>query len=519
MFQTKTLTFEELAFLNPGNYNITIWISQVNGEAYEGNQSQKSVSVATSSVERKVMIEHFSSSTCGPCVSVNASMHTLTNNNPGKYCYVKYPMNWPGNGDPYYTQEGGVRRTYYAVAGVPYVVAEGGKYADNPALTQVLLNQFYEVSAFVDLRGSFTLEGNIIHVKVDVSPNITGTSTLFVTVNEKETHNNVGGNGENTFHHIMMKMLPNAEGTLLNFVAGETQSFEFTHDMSTTHVEEMTDLEVAIFVQSLETGEMLNSRFAYEYSELHPYPVENLQAAKEGTNINISWEAHPMTAPSGYKIKVNGALLEENYQGTSYTYENATGNLYAVQIEANYLEMTSVAVTKMVDMNAPEECQPVTALTATQDNHNVVLSWNAPANAIGFKILRNSELIAEVANVTSYSDIDVAEGTYTYGINTICSNSLESETTSTEIVVDYSAIDEILGSLKVYPNPAKEFVKIEGENIETVFVYNMLGQCIKTITVNDNSADINIRDLNQGVYIFKIKQAGIIIHRSVVVSR
>ena len=40
-------------------------------------------------------------------------MEAFCNNNPGKYTYVKYQMNWPAPGDPYYTNEGGVRKTYY----------------------------------------------------------------------------------------------------------------------------------------------------------------------------------------------------------------------------------------------------------------------------------------------------------------------------------------------------------------------------------------------------------------------
>ena len=53
----------------------------------------------------------------------------------------------------------------------------------------------------------------------------------FVSVNEKETHNNVGGNGESTFHHIMMKMLTGANGVALNIPAGECQHVEYSLTM------------------------------------------------------------------------------------------------------------------------------------------------------------------------------------------------------------------------------------------------------------------------------------------------
>lgn len=71
----------------------------------------------------------------------------------------------------------------------------------------------------------------------------------FVSVCEKTTHNNVGNNGETSFHHVMMKMLPNAQGTTLSLKAGELHSLDFEQNMGNTHVEEMDDLEVAVWIQ------------------------------------------------------------------------------------------------------------------------------------------------------------------------------------------------------------------------------------------------------------------------------
>ena len=68
----------------------------------------KNVSVNISLTERIPMIEHFSASTCVPCVNVNNLMLQLTQNNPGKFTYTKYPEQFPGSGDPYYYSEVGV---------------------------------------------------------------------------------------------------------------------------------------------------------------------------------------------------------------------------------------------------------------------------------------------------------------------------------------------------------------------------------------------------------------------------
>lgn len=162
-----TLTSTSLQFavpqnLLPGTYDLTVNVSLVNGtedDDITNNSSEMTVGVAYGSAQNIPMIEHFSSSTCGPCVAVNTAMLTLTNNNPGHYTYTKYPMSWPGTGDPYYTSEGGIRRSYYGVSAVPQTFL-GGQDQGYAAVSQAALNSQYNSPAFADVRGSFTMNGS-----------------------------------------------------------------------------------------------------------------------------------------------------------------------------------------------------------------------------------------------------------------------------------------------------------------------------------------------------------------------
>ena len=339
---SETLIFPTTTLLSPGTYNVAYSINLVNGQeddVLDNNTAEKAVFAAIGTAERIPMIEHFSSSTCGPCVSVNTAMLNFCNNNPGRFTYTKYQMNWPGNGDPYYTAEGGTRRDYYGVNAVPQCFLDGEDqgYA---AVQQTVFDQHAERTAFVDIRGSFVVEGNTINIKADVIPFIDADARVFVSVNEKETHNNVGGNGETSFHHVFMKMLPDAQGTTVNLVTCEPQHFEFTQDMSGTHVEEMSDLEVSIWVQNYDSKEMFNSRFAYEYTEEHPYAVENLtliqdEEAEENTMV-ASWDAPTMGNPTGYNVYVNNELVAENISDLSYTFAGELGAFYTVAVVALY---------------------------------------------------------------------------------------------------------------------------------------------------------------------------------------
>ena len=323
--ESQQLSFEVPTTLAPGSYNLTIGVMEVNGgddDDSSNNILEMPISIALGETQKIAMIEHFSSSTCGPCVSVNTGMGNLTGlaQNQGKFTYTKYQMNWPQPGDPYYTEEGGVRRQFYGVNAVPNVILEGTNLG-SAIMTQAQLDNAYNTPAFVDVRGSFNVEGSTITVKVDFMSYFELTEEkAFVSVNEKVTHNNVGSNGETTFHHVFMKFLTSPYGDALEIPAGEYQHFEWTQNMASTHVEEMSDLEVSAWIQNTASHEVLNSHFMYEYTDIHPYPVQNL-ALEEGDNeITLSWEAPEGGNAIGYNVYVNGEIVAENLTETQYAY-------------------------------------------------------------------------------------------------------------------------------------------------------------------------------------------------------
>jgi len=272
-------------------------------------------------------------------------MLNFCNSNPGRFTYTKYQMDWPGNGDPYYSAEGGTRRMYYGVNAVPQCFLDGEDqgYA---AITQGVFDEHAERTAFMDIRGSFQIDGTTINVMADIMPYIDAEARVYVSVNEKETHNNVGGNGETSFHHIFMKMLPDAEGSTISFTSCEAQHLEFTFDMASTFVEEMEDLEVSIWVQDYASHEIFNSNFAYEYTDEHPYIVENLaliqdEELEENTMV-ASWDKPTLGNPTGYNVYVNNELVLENTTEMSYSFPGELGLFYTVAVVALYDEKTSV---------------------------------------------------------------------------------------------------------------------------------------------------------------------------------
>ncbi len=331
-FAKEQFTFNKTNFFTSGDIKLNVEVTSVNGgddDFIDNNSGSKDILVGMSTAERISMIEHFSSSTCFPCVFTNKDMDTLTQNNAGKYTYVKYPMNGPAPGDPYYFGDCNTRRTYYGVNNVPMLFLNGTNMGSN-VIPQEKMDASYNTPSFFDIRGSFNVnENDSITIIADIMSYIDIKSLkAYISVNEKTTTKNVGSNGEKEFHHILMKMLNSASGNNINLEAGKYQRLEFTFDMSKTNVEEMSDLEVAIWIQNPANKEILNSRFAYEYCE-HVYPAEKVNVTiVENSKMTVSWKAPSQGTPDGYNIIIDGKLVEENVKELTLTDEASVWNVY-----------------------------------------------------------------------------------------------------------------------------------------------------------------------------------------------
>lgn len=259
----ENLTYSHSSIWNtvPGLEVIKVWLSNLNGQNTDENLSNDflkvKVNVANGVVaKQRVLYEEFTSSTCHPCQYFN---DTFFNDeflalNADVISLVKYQMNWPAPGDPYFTEEGWLRKVYYGIYGVPSLKLEGDTgwfYQNNPAFLQIELDEAILKPAYFTIDASHDLGLNgQLDLSVSILPNIGDTYIIHAAVIENECFDNAASNGETSFNNVMMKMLPDAEGTLVNFSPGETVNLDFSVDISETFVEEIEDLEVIVFIQS-----------------------------------------------------------------------------------------------------------------------------------------------------------------------------------------------------------------------------------------------------------------------------
>lgn len=263
-----TLSFTHSIPLNAvvgQSYALNFNIATVNGSTdgdIANNTLLRNTQVASGSVTFKSIIEKFTSSTCAPCASYNnATFNPFFAAQNQNFNYIAYQQNFPGAGDPYFTAESVARRDYYSINSITSLRVDGADYStsnNQAAFTAHIASQNVKAAYFA-MTATRDLSNNNAVVNFTINPFLSGNYVLHAAVIEKTTVNNVATNGETSFKHVMMKMIPDASGTPLTFTAGTSVSGTISASLAGTNIEEDTDLEVILFIQNNTTKEIMQS--------------------------------------------------------------------------------------------------------------------------------------------------------------------------------------------------------------------------------------------------------------------
>ncbi len=225
-------------------------------------------------VAKKPMIEIFTSSTCPPCVTGNLVVDGVLANNPGVYTLIKYQMNWPGTGDPYYMEASGVRRTYYSVSGVPHIRTNGFSPGYPQSWTQSHLDALLTETTNMTITGEASVktgipgsvkagnDGLIIdcHVELKALAAYPAGLKAYIMIAEQNTFGNATTNGETSFHHVVQGYVLPSEGELQTaFAADQVKSFDLSIDLTGSNTETGNDLMMIVFVQDPVTTNVIQS--------------------------------------------------------------------------------------------------------------------------------------------------------------------------------------------------------------------------------------------------------------------
>jgi len=464
-----------------GGYNVKVWASNLNGNPDQNpinDEEERSISIVNSSTPQKPMHEVFTSSTCGPCVPGNQNLSEIFGENEGEFVCVKYQMNWPGNGDPYYTEEGGFRRGYYGVNAVPDMYVNGTNNVFPPNYTQGEFDDYSQKVTYADISVEMEVVGTQVTVNAIISPLADypfNFMTAHVIIIENMTTENATTNGETEFHFVMMKMLPDEKGMHVNpLTMGNNMNINVSADLSGTNVEEYSDLSAVVFLQNDLTGEVYQAAWTYEFTP--PAPTVTFNPANGATNV-----------PANTNIVLNFNEPIRNLDNSAIT--NPTG---LIDLKLNNQNGTDVDYTATIN-------SAKTAITIT------------PAENLTYEQVYYIGLDAVVEN---NSDVAIVPVSSTF-------------TVQADPNIGIAEMEKMY-ELEVYPNPtnANLFVTLtlKESSFVKIEVFDILGKRVETTVENvlhigNQSVMINTANFSEGFYMVSVTIGGETATKKIFVQR
>jgi hypothetical protein len=252
-----------------------------------------------------------------------------------------------------------------------------------------------------------------------------------------------------------------------------------------------------------------------------PEGTGELFAAQDGDNVILTWESSAKDV-IGYNIYRDGYLFELAHTNEFIDEAPAPGgHCYYVCVlsEGGESEASNEACA-----TAGDGCEEGHNLWyEMQSNNKPIITWEAPTNADGlqgYAVFRKKgeeeyERIKLLGpDKTEYKETkSLTDGNWyyyrVYATYEDCSSAPFKSKYDNEFFVKifYSLTDvndALAGKVSVYPNPVNDNFTVEAEGLQSVMVYNTLGQMVYNQTCEGNAVTINLSNVESGFYMVKV---------------
>ena len=155
-----------------------------------------------------------------------------------------------------------------------------------------------------------------------------------------------------------------------------------------------------------------------------------------------------------------------------------------------------------------EMCDAVKDLNGIQGENGIELSWTTDdgQQATEFEIYRGTRFLGTTYE-TTFTDNSLTEsGDYIYSVRMIsdeCSGLFQ----NVSVIYNHVSIEEnTKANVSVYPNPAKDFIKLSaiGGQSSVVRIYNCIGTIVEEMEIDSEDVEIDISEYNSGIYFINI---------------
>lgn len=142
-------------------------------------------------------------------------------------------------------------------------------------------------------------------------------------------------------------------------------------------------------------------------------------------------------------------------------------------------------------------------LTIAEQGNQVLLQWEQALLAETYNVYRNGQLIAEGLTEPVFTDSVNGEPSC-YQVTGVC-NGVESSPSYKVYYGNYAVNDTHEALATIFPNPSKGWTTVRSEGLREVAVCNLTGQQVARSLAKGDELNVNLSNLEAGVYYFRIK--------------
>ena len=266
----------------------------------------------------------------------------------------------------------------------------------------------------------------------------------------------------------------------------------------------------------------------------------NLDGFTEDNDVVLTWDGDVNNAYAFciYRDDIIYQMVTDNSQPFYDQNTGGLGHCYSVSVlcesgESDLSDMTCVVV--------GNDCNPARNLWFyMQDNGKPVITWDTPTNSdnlSGYFVFRK-------CNDGEYKRVKIVSSTkneyketaglqygnwYYYKVQAyyqdidcyaVPAQSVYGSEYFVKLYYSLESVDEdIAQEIEVYPNPAKDLLTINAENLTNVMICNLIGQKVFEQKLDTNELTINTNDLESGIYMIRIVANGNEVTRKISVIR
>ena len=255
--------------------------------------------------------------------------------------------------------------------------------------------------------------------------------------------------------------------------------------------------------------------------------------ANANSDVTLTWDG-VRDMGYGYNIYKDDLLMAIVSNTTTYTYNEpvAGGHCYYVTVLTDGGEGNASNIS-CVQIDPSGICCPATDLYYEFTASNKVkLHWTKPTcsnfsgSKCGYYIYKKEgdgdwTYLMKGVNTVTYTDNSVQPNTtyyykivaiYASGTADMCiampANVLNVENTYVlEVPVTDAVSENSNDMVNIFPNPAKDKLNVKGTGIQTVTIYNVVGQMVYHNANSDNAQVIDLGNMPSGIYMVKVDTA------------